>query len=157
MVSKSELARTLNLARATVLKYLAMPGAPRPGKHRRYDRHEVAKWIAANGSANVEGSEMRGLRALKLRLETEALEHEMKAKRGETITKAEIAPAIAAFNTELTVNLRQKFEIELPQKYRGKKQVECQQINAEAVDFILKRLKDGQWALGINPAPPLPG
>jgi predicted transcriptional regulator len=151
--TKLALARELKLSRTTVQKYLGQDGAPKADKEGRYDKAAVADFIAKQGSANVEGSEMRNLRARKLRAETEQLEAELAARRGETITKSEIAPAIAAFNVELTANLRQKFELELPGRYKGKGMVECQQMNAAAIDWILERLKAGQWALGIDGGP----
>lgn len=149
-LSKVKLAVKLGLSRTTLQKYLAQDGAPKANAAGLFDVAKVRAWIAEHSSANVEGSAMRDLRSRKLQLEIEAQEHELRRKRGESIYKAEIAPAIAAFNAELAINLKQKFEIELPQKYRGKNLVECQQINAAAVDFVMERLRAGQWALGIQ-------
>jgi hypothetical protein len=149
-VTKSDLVRVLKLSRTTVQKYLLQDGAPKPDPKTGYDVAAVRNYIAEHGSGNVEGSEVNQLRAQKQRLEIEEMEDARLLRRGELVKKSQIAPAVAAYNAGLTADLRQKFEIELPGKYKGRGMVECQQMNAEAIDWVLKRLKEGQWALGLK-------
>lgn len=149
-VTKSDLVRELKLSRTTVQKYLTQDGAPQPDPRTGYDVEKVRAHIAEQGSGSVEGSEVAQLRAQKQRLEIEEMEDARLLRRGELVKKSQIAPAVAAYNAGLTADLRQKFEIELPAKYKGRGMVECQQMNAEAVDWILARLKSGQWALGLK-------
>jgi predicted transcriptional regulator len=152
--NQSELAAELSLSRGTVVKYLSMKGAPKRDRWKKYDREQVRAWIADQGSANIEGSEVRTFRTLKLRLETERQQFELSKSKGEYISKKTIGPTVEAAMAEFTANMIQKFSQELPGKYKGRGSVECQQMNDAAIDFILRRFKEGLWALTLGEETP---
>ncbi len=132
----------------TLGRNLALPDAPRPDEHMRWDYEDVRAWclkVKTDGRhaapTATKGSE---LREKLLEAELEAKAFDLGVKRGQFIERTQIKPAVTAFNTQLTDDLRAKFEFELPSKYAGKNLIECQQLNVAAIDYVLRRLKEGQ-------------
>lgn len=146
-LNRLQIAKRSGLDRATVTKYLAAEGAPPPDERMCWSFKAAMEWFAQVAPIAGGGSEMKKLREAKLRVEAEEAAFDFGIKRGRYIEREEIGPAIAAFNAQLTADLRAKFEFELPAKYDGKKTVERQALNAAAIDWILKRLKHGQEAI----------
>ena len=63
-----------------------------------------------------------------------------------------IEPAISGMMQGLTADMRAKLEFELPDKYAGCGAIQCKEMNAAAIDWILRRLKDGAAAV-TSPQP----
>lgn len=149
-LNKTHLSRLLKVSRGTLDKYLAMPGAPKPNKRSEYKPSLVSVFVQGNAPrAGGESDDLRDLKKRVLLANAQKAEIEVKQATEELIPVAKIRPVVEAYLSELTTNLQAKFEMELPPKYRGKNQIECAQMNAEAVDFVLKRMKAGAWLLGI--------
>lgn len=142
---KMDLARELGISRVTLDGYLnrKTPPPPKPDDKRRYSVDEVAKYIADNSTKAVSSEEMRKLRERMLSIQVEREHLELETLRGRYIPKGEIEPAIAAFVGQLTEDLRLKFEMELPAKYSGRTVIERQKLNADGIDWVLRRLKSG--------------
>ena len=146
-LSKSDLGRRLNISRQTIAKYLGMPGAPAADTRGCYDLAAVAGFIGTNAPRAGEAEGIRALRAEKLRLECARLAHELKVISGEIVPLSEIEPAIAKMMSQLTSDLQAKFEAEIPSKCAGKSVIEIKQLMAEAIDYVLTRLKHGKDAI----------
>jgi hypothetical protein len=144
------LAVELGVSRTTLRMHLAKEGAPQKDADGLYDVEECRAWLQGSSNANVEGSEIRDLRAKKLRMEVEEMERENAVARGELVKKSEIAPAIIAFNETLASELEQIFAVELPQKYQGLDVIECRALNIAAIDRVMKALKEGQWPIVVR-------
>lgn len=143
-LNRSHISARLVLDRRTVHRYLSMEGAPQPDAKKRYDFAAARKWIfeqSARKSANAE--EMKALADSMKRMEHEDMALDLAEKRGRLVDRKKIEPAIAAFCAQLTEDLRNKFEFELPPKYEGLDRAARAKVNADAIDWILERLKSG--------------
>jgi hypothetical protein len=146
-LSRSQMALRAHMDRGTLAKYLAMEGAPKPDERELFSYTEVMAWIQRNAPTLASSEELRKLKESILRMEADDKAIDLAVKRGRLVDKMKIVPAVAAFNTQLTDDLRTKFEMELPPKYEGKSRIERQQMNADAIDWVLRRLKAGQHSL----------
>lgn len=155
-LNKTHLARALDVDRKTITGYLARKGAPKPDKRGLFEVEECRVWaakcaaMAEHGNTQVRGTRVHELKERKLALEVEEEERKAAIRAGQLVNVAEIEPALLAMFSQLKEDLVQKFEQELPSRYRGRSLAECQQMNAEGVDWVLRRLKDG--AQKITPA-----
>jgi hypothetical protein len=140
---KLQLALMLNISRPTLDAYLTIPGAPTPDDERRYDVEAVAAWVAKNAPTAGADQPTQNWRAEKTRIEAENLAFDLQVKRGDYFRKADAIPVLAALVGEVQALLREKFEDELPPRYVGKTWVECQAMNREAIDLIVRRIKAG--------------
>lgn len=147
-LNKTRLAQALDLSRPTLTGYLARKGAPRANKARKFELEACRKWAEkcaaesqGNRAAVVAGSELSKLREKRLRLEVEEAERRAKVSAGRLIDVDEIAPAIARMMAGLTADFQTKFRDELPSRYKGRTAPECQQLNEDAFEWILGRLK----------------
>lgn len=148
-LGKFKLAAELGVSRTTLDGYLARAGAPRPDKKKKFDVAEARAFLVAEGKGGVAGSEAGELRARKLRLEVEELERAYALEKGDLVRASDLAPTIAAFNTQLMADLAQ-MEIELPPRCHGKDRIQIAALVAEWRDRILRNLKAGQWALATK-------
>ncbi len=143
-LTRSGIAKRGHLDSVTVAKYLEMEGAPQPDERRRYDFKATIAWIEANAPrATANNLEMKSLREAKMRIEAEEAAFDFGIKKGRFIEREKLEPAIAAFCQQLTADMRAKFEFELPDKYEGKNAIERKVLNADGIDWVLKRLKTG--------------
>jgi hypothetical protein len=120
-----------------------MPGAPKRDKNGEFDAAEVATFIGDNATKAGDQGNLKSLRERKLGLECIRLAHEIKISQGEYIKKEQVESDIYAIFSEIHQTLQSLLEHELPPKYRGKGQVEIQQINAAALDDFCRRFKAG--------------
>lgn len=142
--NRSQIAARLGIDRRMVLRYLAMEEAPQPDAKKRYDFAAARKWIfeqSARKSQNAE--EMKAIADSMKRMEHEDMALDLAEKRGRLVDRKKIEPAIASFCSQLTEDLRNKFEFELPPKYEGLDRAGRAKLNADAIDWILLRLKNG--------------
>lgn len=146
---KKHLAKALGVSRPTLDAVFRLPGAPRPNQAGTYSVAQVKEWLATNAprAGGGSGSELATVRQRKLTLETDRMAWEFAKARGEFIQKGEVAKTIIPLWAELHQSLRQKFEFELPSKYKGKSQVECQQLNIAALDEVDRRFREGSLPL----------
>lgn len=143
-MTRSEIARRSKLDRETIRKYLATEGAPRPNKRQLYNYKAVLAWVEAQSpKLSANSDEMKRIKESLLRMEEEDARIDLNVKRGLYVEKEKILPAIQAFCAQLTVDLRAKFEQELPPKCIGRTAIDVQRMNAEAIDWVLTRLKGG--------------
>lgn len=142
---KLDLARELGMSRTTLDGYLNLkdPPAPKPDAARRYSVDEVQRFIAENSAKAGTNAEIRTLRETLLRMQVERETIELDELRGRYVRKDEIGPAVAIIAAQLTDDLRLKFETELPPKYDGRTTLERQKLNADGIDWVLRRLKHG--------------
>jgi hypothetical protein len=140
---KLQLAMMLNISRPTLDEYLKMPGAPIADGARMFDVEAVAKFVAANAKTAAADPSTKNWRAEKTRIEAENLAFDLQVKRGDYFLKSDAVPVLAALVAEVQQNLREKFELELPPRYVGKTMIECQMMNQEAIDLIVRRIKAG--------------
>lgn len=146
---KKELAAELGISRVTLDDYLNRPDppAPKPDNNQAYSVEDVAAYIAANSTKAAVSPAMRKMREARERIRLEREEMELAELRGQLIDKSMIAPAIAAVMTQLTTDLVDVFENELPTKYNGLSTVQCAELNASGVDRVLTRFKSGNAPL----------
>lgn len=152
LLRKIELAGRLNISRPTIDDYLRRPGAPKP-KNKRYDPDEVRAFIEActpTASLGEKKTEIIDLRRAILRMEAEEMEIDLGIKRGLYIRRDEISPVIGSFFTQHLADALLIFEQELPAKYAGRNQIECQQLNADGIDRLFAKAK--AWQQTIAPA-----
>lgn len=140
---KTELHKELGISRPTLDKYLNMEGAPIPDTQSAYDLEQVANFIAQikNEEGKIKGKNY--WESEKARLHCEKLLHELAVQRGEYISKSEASKTIIPIMAELGQLLKQKFELELPSRYQGKDRIECAQLNADAIDYLIRRFRSG--------------
>lgn len=131
--------------------YLAKEGAPQPDKRGLYDAVPAAYFIGVCHGRATEPDRLIAMRERKLQLELEGLERAAAVERRELIPRKAIQPGIAAVMTRLTTDLVEVFEKELPPKYHGRGLLECVEINAAAVDRVLKNFKEGAQPLAPTP------
>lgn len=146
-LTRTGVAARLKLDRGTLSGYLNMEGAPKPDAHGLFSVEEVRAWHEANATRTPNNSAMRELKETIMRMEAEERGIELGIKKGLYIAKSKILPAVSEFNRQLTEDLVNKFEMELPGKYPGKKTVEIAKMNADAIVWVLTRLKHGQRAV----------
>lgn len=144
---KLRLAKHFGITRNTLDAYLDKPGAPRPNQRGMYDVKRVGEFLNANVVSAGRSEELGTIRQRKMQLETERMQWEFARVRGEFIHKSEIAKTLVPLITEIHQALTQQFEHVLPSKYKGKSQVECQQLNVAALDEVVKRFKEGSLPL----------
>jgi hypothetical protein len=143
-MSRSQIALRAGIDRETVTKYLAQPGAPQPNAKNLYEYHITVEWIRSMApKLNAGSDEMKAIKLAMAKMQREDFEIDLNVKRGLYVEKKAIEPTIAAFMAQLTDDLRNKFEQELPGKYEAKSTVERAKINADAIDFVLTRMKTG--------------
>lgn len=140
---KLQLALMLNISRPTLDAFLTMPGAPAPDDDRRYDVEAVASFVSKNAPTAAADKPTMNWRAEKTRIEANNLAFDLQVKRGDYFRKADAIPVLAALVAEVQALLRAKFEDELPSRYLGKTWPECQAMNREAIDLIIRRIKAG--------------
>lgn len=150
-LSRDQIAFRAKISRTTVRKYLGMDGAPQPDGGNLFSMKEVLAFIEKNSTRGPDSDEMRGLREAKLRVEAEEAAFDFGVKRGKYIELGKIAPTLSAFFKQHLVDAQAIFEHELPVKYSGKSQVECQQLNAEGIDRLFTRAK--AWRDTLTEAP----
>jgi hypothetical protein len=138
---KTELAKELGISRVTLDEYLNRPDAPQADDAGAFSVEDTASYIAVNGVKAVNSTEMRRLKEARERIRVEREELELAELRGRLVDKATIEPQIAAVCTLLVTTLQQIFEGELPPKYPGKTVVECREMNAAAIDRVMRQLK----------------
>lgn len=144
-LGKVGLSKTLKLSRPTIDKFLKMPGAPVSDDGGLFDVVKVKEFIVANkrrGGAPITTG-LNSVQARKIALECEKLEHDMKMRRGEFIDTAEAKKTLAALALELDTLMQQKFEEELPSRYKGMTAMECAKLNASGRDAISRRFRHG--------------
>ena len=152
-LNKIQLAEKAGVARRSLAGYFRSEGAPRPDARGRYDEAEGLAWItkcaasAESGNATPKGSTIERLKERRLQLEIEEKEREALVRAGALVKASEIVPTLEAMFGGLVKNLQGKFEQELPSRYRGRSQAECEQMNAKAVDFVMEQLKQDAAAL----------
>lgn len=152
-LTRTQIAFRAKVDRATVTKYLDLPGAPEPDDRGRFSYRQTIGWMERNATTSAGSPKMREHREAIARIEAETKAFDLGVKRGEFVERTKIAPAIAAFMAALTADLQAKFERELPAKYEGKTLAERAALNASGVDFVLRRLKNGARPLtGESPA-----
>lgn len=143
-LARTEIALRAGIDRETVTKYLRMPGAPAADHGGRYSYRDALAWIEKKAPRAMGGGENLGkLREQGLKLKNELASLDLAIRRSEFVEKRRIQPAVLAFCKQLTDDLRAKFEYELPGKYDGRSVAEKRQLNAEAIDWVLTRLKAG--------------
>jgi hypothetical protein len=142
-LNRTQLAERLRLDRKTVSKYLAMQGAPRPDKRQRYDVAAAKTFIEANAPKIGGSEELKKIRESMLRMEAEDMALDLEERKGRLVKKSDIEPAIIAFTSALTENLRTKFEFELPPKYEGLDAAARTKLNADGIDWVIRQLKAG--------------
>lgn len=121
-----------------------MKGAPEPDEKMRFSYKAAIEWIDKNAPrAGAGGDEQKKLRTELLRVQLELAQIELATERGESMRKADFAPTISAFMTELTKNMVDIFEKEIPSKCHGLTTVEIAALNAAGIDRVLKRMKSG--------------
>lgn len=143
---KITLAEKLGISRPTLDKYLAYETAPQPDGDGAYDVEEMVSFLAKNArdvGGTGTGKNLNEWRAFKLELECQKLQHAIEVERGDYIEKKEAARTIVPIMAELGSLLTQKFEMELPSRCVGKDSIEIAQLNAEAIDQIIKRFRTG--------------
>lgn len=152
-LNKAGLVKELRISSATLLKYLLRPGSPPADTENKYDLDAVKLFAgdeaakAKRGGTAVKMGAFDKLRQEKIRQEIEHSRFLFEKARGEYIHRSEIAGTIWAVRAEEAAMYRQKFEFELPFKYKGRTAVECQQMNADALDEIAKRVREGMLPL----------
>lgn len=144
-LKKGALARELGISRPTLDKYLNRvdPPPPRDNGDAEWNVEQVAAYIA---SIQAEESAKKGpayWETEKRRLECERIAHDIAVRKGKFISKEEAAQTIAPLMAELGQLLTQKFELELPPRYKGRDAVECAEMNRKANDEIAKRFRQG--------------
>lgn len=146
-LKKKALAAQLGISRVTLDEYLnrKTPPPPKPDKAGAYSVDDVAHYIEVNGAKAVSTEEMRRLREALLRMDVEERAIQIGIRKGEIIERAKVRPGIEAVMGRLTADLQAKFEQELPSKYGGRTGLQCAELNAAAVDWVLRRMKEG-WA-----------
>jgi hypothetical protein len=142
-LTRTQIGTKSGIDRGTLTKYLSMQGAPDPDEAGRFDYGAVLRWVQQNSKTAHGSAEIRSLKEQLLRTEAEAKAFDLGVKKGAYVEREKIEPTIAAFMASLTADLQAKFELELPAKYEGKTLAERTELNAAAVDFVLKRLRDG--------------
>jgi hypothetical protein len=121
-----------------------MDGAPAADAKKRHDFRAAKDWIEKNAARISAGTEeMKRIKESIVRMEAEDMALDLAEKRGRLVDKKKIEPAIAAFCSQLTEDLRNKFEFELPPKYEGLDRAARGKLNADAIDWVLTRLKNG--------------
>lgn len=149
---KTQIAYRAKMNREIVAKYLAMEGAPKPNEQQCYRYADVMAFIGKHAPRLSPGNdEGKTTRQAILKLQLEDMEIDLKVKRGLYIAKDEIEPAITEFMTALTEDLRAKFEFELPGKYEGMTTAERQRANIDAIDYVLRRVKEGSKPIRNEP------
>lgn len=149
-LTRSQIALRSGIDRETVAKYLAMKGAPEPDQKMRFSYKEALEWIdksAPRAGAGANNEETKKLKNALLRAQVAMAEIELANLSGGSVSREKIVPAVAAFCTQLTQDMQLKFENELPPRYSGRTTIECQEMNAAAVDWVLRRLKEGAQPL----------
>lgn len=148
-LTRSQIALRAGIDRETVSKYLGLAGAPKPDARMRFHYKRAMEWIGKTAPRLSAGNneEMRALRESLLRMDVEERAIELGVKKGQFIERAKIKPAIDAVMGKLTVDLQDVFERELPGKYKGRTSIECVELNAAAVDRVLKRMREGWGAI----------
>lgn len=147
-LNRTQIAYRARMNRDTVTKYLAMDGAPKPNAQQCYNYAAVMAFIEKHAPRLSPGNdEGKTIRQAILKMEMEDREIDLKVKRGLYVPKDEIEPVIIGFMKQLTADLRLKFEDELPPKYEGKTTAERQKMNADAIDYVLARVRDGAQPL----------
>ncbi len=143
-LTRSQIALRAGIDREGVSRYLGMEGAPKPNKKMMFHFKTAVEWIKKNAPRlGTSGEEMRSINLTIKRLDAEEKALDLAVKKGEFVEKKTIAPTVAAFMGQLTADLMSEFEQRLAPKYAGKTAIECQQMNAAAIDWVLKRLKAG--------------
>lgn len=147
---KITLAEKLGISRVTLDKYLALESAPQPDGENAYDVEEMVAFLSKNArdvGGTGTGKSLNEWRAFKLELECAKLQHALEVDRGDYIEKKEAARTIVPIMQELGSLLTQKFEMELPSRCVGKDAVEIAQLNADAIDHVIKRFRAGMKAI----------
>ncbi len=151
---KLTLAEKLGISRPTLDKYLALEGAPQPDGENAYDVEEMVAFLSKNArdvGGTGTGKSLNEWRAFKLELECQKLQHALEVDRGDYIEKAEAARTIVPIMAELGSLLTQTFEHELPSRCVGKDAIEISQLNAQAIDKIIKRFRTGMKSFTDEP------
>lgn len=150
-VSKAAIARKVGLSRQTVSKYLNSEGAPEPELDGNYEPMIASYFVGVSHARTMESPAVARMRERKMEIELAQLEREEALARRELIPKKSIRPSIAAVMMRLTTSLRSVFERELPTKYQGRKPIECAELNANAIDRVLRTFKEGTDRLAEQP------
>ena len=152
-VSATEIARRLSIDSKTALRWLREPGGPQADERGRYSFAAASKWIARHAPRAVTTPEFARLRERLLALRVAAAEREDRLAAGKLIEFDAIKPQIARVCTELTRNLQDVFERELPYKYAGRSAAECLALNEDGVDRVITALKAGLAPVAPTPEP----
>ncbi len=138
--TKIKLAQKLDIARSTLDRYLALPGAPIAGPD-GWDELAVARWISDHADSERTLSryapEIRKLKARELKLRCDRLAFKLETERQKWIPITIILPAIRNAYSHQKILLQQILETQLPPKLVALDQIEIRQHMAAAVDQIL--------------------
>lgn len=149
-LSKRQIAFRTKISPTTVQKYLEMDGAPPPDGAGFYSLSAFLAFFELNSDRSVDSAETRRLKDRLLELRVEVAEREAAVARGLYIARTEIAPVISSFFAKHLADAQFIFEQELPAKYSGKNQIECQQLNADGIDRLFTKAR--AWQHSIVPA-----
>ena len=140
-LNKKMLAEELGISRPTLDEYLNRATAPQPDAMGTFSVEETAAYISRHGVRAISSEEMKRIRMTLLRIQAKEAELDLAVKQGELVAIRELEPDFALMCNQLVADLRAKFEFELPARYVGKNAVECEQMNADGIDYVLTRLK----------------
>ena len=152
-LKKSALALRLEITRPTLDRILAIAGAPEADGKRSYDVEECIAWLSEHASVGSAGGKKDSIQHWKMeevKLRCTRMQDQIARDRGEYISKASASRTILPMIAELGELMRQKFILELPSRYKGKDQVECQEMNEKAVDDISRRYREGMSELIVE-------
>lgn len=144
-LGKTELAKALKLSRPTLDSYLNRkePIPPQPDEKKRFSVDEVSAYIAKVRDTEQENGTVTKWRAEALKLKVERERREIARESGDWIEKSVAKKTIETVMGEFVGALRLKFEDELPSRYIGRDSIECAQLNADAIDTLLLRFRQG--------------
>lgn len=150
-LGKKALCARLEISRPSLDKYLKIAGAPAPDGNGAFDVEGVVAWLSTHsGIGPGEKDSIQHWKREEVRLRCMRMQDQIARDRGEYVSKAEASRTLIPLMAELAELMRQKFILELPSRYKGKDQVECQQINEKAVDDITRRYRSGVSELIIK-------
>lgn len=145
-VSRNQLHELTGYSKDFVYDNLKKPGSPKPDDDGLYDKEEAIAFLKAC-MARQSNEDILRFRAEGLRLDLEERETARKVRLGQLVDRQKIKPQIEQVMEKLTMDLQDVFERELPPKYKGKTVVECAELNAQAVDRVLRAMKSGWGSL----------
>jgi hypothetical protein len=145
---KNKLAAVLKITRFNLDGHLKSADAPRPDFLKTFDVEEVRKYLSVNSlhhatSGATTGTKLNDVRVRKMEADARLAELELVEKSGEMISMKEASSTLIPLMAELAASLKQEFELTLPSQYVGKDEIECAELNRNAIDRIIIRFRSG--------------